>query len=308
METYKIKSPSRTPNEINKSFYNERSVLDIYFSDPAFKSPQLTEKEKIELLTVFHGSGATKTKEEAKEKLIYSSLRLVVLISKDYEHLGLDKMDLISEGNLGLIKAIERYDVTKVCKFSYYAGLWIRQRMIRALEKGARTIRIPNPIVQLKINIEKFKEKHQCLRGKKPSENAICKYLKITKSKFKKVQQVELSCSSLNAKSLGDNLVRGSIAEFGDFIEDTRILWPNIAAEKKETKSILRTTLNKLSERERKIICFRFGLDNLKEETLDEIGKRYKVTRERIRQIEALAIKKVKKIMEKQMEISIYEK
>lgn len=307
METYKIKSLSRTPNGINKRFHDERSVLDVYFSDPAFKSPQLTEKEKIELLTVLHGSGATKTKEEAKEKLIYSSLRLVVLISKDYEHLGLDKMDLISEGNLGLIKAIERYDVTKVCKFSYYAGLWIRQRMIRALEKGARTIRVPNPIVQLKINIEKFKEKRQCLHGKKPSENAICKYFKITKSKLKKVQQVELSCSSLNVKLLGDGPVK-NLFEFGDLIEDTKILWPNIEAEKKETKSILRATLNKLSERERKIICFRFGLDNLEEETLDNIGKRYRVTRERIRQIEALTIKKIKKIMEKQMEISIYEK
>lgn len=281
---------------------------DVYFREPNFRLPQLTDKEKANLFNEIKNGDTQEKKDKARETVILSNLRLVVLISRDYENLGLDRMDLINEGNIGLMTAVERFDVSQTCKFSYYAGLWIRQRMIRALERGARTIRVPNPVVQLKINILRFCDAHENEFGVIPSNEAICKKFKITDEKRARAISVFLFSPSLNATCHISQAHASFKEEFGSFVEDKRALPPNKIIERAEVFSILNSIINQLSERERKIIYLRFGLKNNDEETLDSIGKKFKVTRERVRQIEAVAILKIKKMMHKQMEIKNHEK
>lgn len=281
---------------------------DFYFREPNFKLPQLTDKEKANLFNEIKNGDTQEKKDKAREAVILSNLKLVVLISRDYENLGLDRMDLINEGNIGLMTAVERFDASQTCKFSYYAGLWIRQRMIRALERGARTIRVPNPVVQLKINILRFCDAHENEFGVIPSNEAICKKFKITDEKRARAISVYLHSPSLSAKSHALQTSASFKEEFGSFIEDKKTLPPNKIFERVEMFSILDSIMNQLSERERKIIYLRFGLKNNGEETLDSIGKKFKVTRERVRQIEAAAILKMKKMMHKKMEIKNHAK
>lgn len=281
----------------------EKSQLDVYIANFSLKFPLLTEKESKKLVEVFRNGKNAQEREGAREKLICSNLKLVVLISRDYDNLGVDKMDLISEGNIGLMTAVERFNPKKSCRFSYYAGLWIRQRMLRALERGARTIRIPNPVVQLKINALKFIEKYEDDFGIKPEDETICKKLKVSKLKLKRALEVSLTTTSLNklvGGSVGDS---SDLLELGCLIEDEHSRPANKIVEKKEIYTILDSILNGLSEREKKIIYLRFGLKNNDKQTLESIGKKYKVTRERIRQVEAIALKKIKKSFEKYSEV-----
>ena len=244
----------------------------------------LTSEEEVDLAKKMAAGD-----ENAKRKLAEANLRLVVSIAKRYVGRGMLFLDLIQEGNLGLIKAIDKFDYEKGFKFSTYATWWIRQAITRAIADQARTIRIPVHMVE---TINKYvRISRQLLQelGRDPKPEEIAERMGITIEKIREIQKI-----SLDPVSLETPIGEEEDSHLGDFVEDEGALSPPESAAFMLLKKQLEEVLDTLTDREKKVLALRFGLDDGRSRTLEEVGKEFGVTRERIRQIEAKALRKLK--------------
>ncbi|MDD5431511.1 MAG: sigma-70 family RNA polymerase sigma factor [Candidatus Omnitrophica bacterium] len=253
--------------------------------------PLLSASEEVDL-----SKKIKKGDEHARKAMIRANLRLVINIAKRYMHLGIPLLDLIEEGNLGLMKAVDRFDAKKGFRFSTYAAWWIKQGITRSIAEQGKMIRVP---VYMNDLIAKWRKKKEHLAQKNkaiPSDEEIAKRLKLSKDKVEQINfWIASTTSSLDAPIGEDNE-----SQVSDLIEDTDAVAPDAGIEKMFDKERLSSILEIMSERERSVLDMRFGLIDSKPHTLAEVAKKLGVSRERVRQIEELALKKLRKFVKTQ--------
>lgn len=268
---------------------DERSNLQLYVNEIR-RTPLLSVEEEIKLAArIKRGDKA------ARDHMIKANLRLVVKIAYDYKEMGLPLMDLISEGNLGLIKAVERFDPAKGGKLSTYAAWWIKQSMKRALANQSKTIRLP---VHLVDKIARMRRTVAALTdefGREPTNDEIAWEMQMPVNKIALLKTVSVRPASLDAPVGEDQ----DSATLGDLVGDENTVAPDADLGERNLRDNLRAMVDSLDPRESAIIKMRFGLDGHSELTLEEVGKKFKVTRERIRQLEYLALSKIRRQMAK---------
>ena len=283
----KIGLDSTLTDDLEMALSTEGIAIDdpvkIYLKEIG-RVPLLTTEEEIEL-----AQRMAKGDPYAKKRLSEANLRLVVSIAKKYVGRGMQFLDLIQEGNLGLIKAVEKFDYTKGFKFSTYATWWIRQAITRAIADQARTIRIPVHMVETITKVKKVSSQLLHENGHDPSPEEIAEKLNMPVDKVREIMRVAQDPVSLETP-IGEE----EDSHLGDFIPDDDAPAPAEAASHTLLKEQLNEVLNTLTDREAKVLKLRFGLEDGKARTLEEVGQRFDVTRERIRQIEAKALRKLR--------------
>lgn len=271
-ELLTIKEQTAADNSM-KLYFKEMSAISL-----------LTAEEEKELAEKAVAGDLT-----ARNKLVESNLRLVVSLAKHYQGCGISLQDLIQEGNIGLIKAVEKFDVSKGFRFSTYAAWWINQTIGRAIADQSKTIRVP---VHMTENINKLRKASRELTvslGHEPTDEDLASYLKLSEKEILEIKSYMTDVTSLDVK-VGED----EDATIGSLIEDEHCVSPEKNALKEAEREMLDDILSTLSPREKDVICQRFGLHNETPKTLEEVGKSYGLTKERIRQIENKALMKLR--------------
>jgi RNA polymerase primary sigma factor len=267
-------------------FENDNRTIRIYLEEIG-QIPLLTIKEEISL-----SRRIRKGDDAARQIMIQANLRLVVKIANTYVSTGMPLLDLIAEGNIGLMKAVDRYDPRKGGKVSTYAAWWIRQGIRRALANKSRTIRIPTHILE---RISKMRKADRALMeefGREPTVEDIAARLRVNPDTVRQWQVLVQNPMSLNAPVDGDNE-----AEIGDIIGDDNARAPYENLNHEQIHDEIETLLDTLDERTREVICCRFGLEGNKAQTLEEVGARFKITRERVRQIQRTGLTRLREMI-----------
>lgn len=280
------KGYEKTAEESENSFTERGNAEDpvrMYLKEIG-RIPLLSSEEEIELAKRMEEGD-----EEAKKKLSEANLRLTVSIAKRYSGRGMQFLDLIQEGNLGLIKAVEKFDYRKGYKFSTYATWWIRQSITRAIADQARTIRIPVHMVETMNRVNRTSRRLLQEYGREPTPEEIAEAMNLPVERV-----LEISKISQEPVSLETPIGEEEDSHLGDFIQDVHIPVPADEAAHTLLREQLEKVMDTLSEREQKVLALRFGLEDGKPHTLEEVGREFQVTRERIRQIEAKALRKLR--------------
>ncbi len=255
--------------------------------------PLLTPEEEVKL-----AAQIKRGNKKAREKMIKANLRLVVKIAHDFGNYGLPLLDLISEGNIGLMKAVERFDPKKGGKLSTYASWWIKQSIKRALANQSKTIRLPVHLVDKIGKIRRVSAQMTEELGREPADEELADELGLSVAKVAHLKSVGVRPASLDARINADDET-----PFGDLVSDERAEDPFEALRDKDLRGEVGDLLGALDMRERKIIAFRFGLGGGRERTLEEVGTKFGVTRERIRQLQNIALQKMRKALRKREEL-----
>jgi RNA polymerase primary sigma factor len=272
-----------------RMYLREIGRVPLLTAEEEVRLAQLMERGKAEAAKPNPNRRIIEEGEEAQRRLTEANLRLVVSVAKKYIGRGMSLLDLIQEGNIGLIRAVEKFDYTKGYKFSTYATWWIRQAITRAIADQARTIRIPVHMVETINRLIRISRRLLQDLGREPTSEEIAEQMEISPEKVREIIKVSQEPVSLETP-IGEE----EDSHLGDFIEDHTALAPADAASHQLLKEQVEDVLASLTERERKVLQLRFGLDDGRSRTLEEVGKEFHVTRERIRQIEAKALRKLR--------------
>jgi RNA polymerase primary sigma factor len=275
------------PAEAERTSYDGDTAFHLYLREIG-QTPLLTPKEEIEL-----ARRIKKGDRRAREQMIKANLRLVVKIARDYESYGLPLLDLINEGNIGLMKGVERFDPKKGAKLSTYAAWWIKQSIKRALANQSKTIRLPVHVVDKLFHLRRAATKLEEVLGREPSDEELAEELHYTVARVKQLRRAAVRPTSLDAP-IGDDETN----HVADVVKDENADTPYEQLEEKTNNALVHEMIETLDARERAILRQRFGLDGDDRKTLEEIGEQFGVTRERIRQIEELALRKLRKRMQ----------
>lgn len=250
----------------------------------------LTVEQEIELAERIKAGDV-----KAREHMIKANLRLVVKIAHDYDGLGLPLLDLINEGNIGLMKAVERFDPTKGAKLSTYGSWWIKQSIKRALANQGKTIRLPVHLVDKVSKIRRLTMKMHEVLGRDPTDEELGEELGLTAARVAQLRTAAIRPASLDAPIGND----GDSSSYAEIVRDDKAELPDSTFRDKNIHGLVREFLSTLDEREATILEYRFGLDGGDERTLEEVGQKFGVTRERIRQIQNIALRKLKRMIQK---------
>lgn len=295
IEVLEAKTEEETEVETKLSLHEQLDILARKVRKRAADPVRmyLTEIGKVALLTkeeeILLAKRVEQGDEASVEKLIRSNLRLVVSIAKKYLGRGLSMLDLIQEGNMGLMKAVKKYDWRRGFKFSTYATWWIRQAITRAIADQARTIRVPVHMIETINKFHRISRQMAQELGREPEPEEVAKKMGLDPDKGREILKIAQEPTSLQ-KKVGED----DDSELSDFIQDDMVLSPDEAASAELLKEQMRDVLDTLTPRERKVLELRFGLEDGRGRTLEEVGRDFGVTRERIRQIEAKALRKLK--------------
>ena len=300
--TVKEPEPARVPRDIelapppapeinprDRQAYDGDSAIKLYLREIGLVS-LLTIEEEIEL-----AAKIKKGDKKAREQMIKANLRLVVKIAHDYENYGLPLLDLINEGNIGLMKAVERFDPAKGGKLSTYAAWWIKQSIKRALANQSKTIRLPVHLVDKISKMRRVAHKLTELFGREPTDEELAEEMGMTASRVAQMRTAAIRPASLDAPISSDD----DSNTYAEVVQDENAHTPYQELEKDTVNRMLQEMVKTLQPREATILGYRFGLDGGSERTLEEVGDKFGVTRERVRQIQNIALKKMRKMIEK---------
>jgi len=277
-----------TPVTRERSSYDGDTAIKLYLREIG-QVKLLTPLEEIEL-----AARIKKGDRKAREQMIKANLRLVVKIAHDYEGLGLPLLDLINEGNIGLMKAVERFDPAKGGKLSTYGAWWIKQSIKRALANQSKTIRLPVHLVDKISKMRRMGMKLQEMLGREPTDEELAEEMGMTSSRVAQLRTAAIRPASLDAP-IGDE----ESNNFSEVVQDENAATPYQELEEKTVTAMLQEMVKSLDPREATILRYRFGLDGGSERTLEEVGQKFGVTRERVRQIQNIALTKLRKMIEK---------
>ena len=283
-----LKICQQTPSILNIVEKSEQSSLDIYLKQISV-IPLITVQEEIDL-----AKKISKGDEKAREKMITANLRLVVKIAQDYSNIGLSLLDLINEGNMGLMKAVERFDPSKGGKLSTYASWWIKQSIKRALANQSKTIRLPVHMVDRVTQIRRTTQQLSENLGREPTDDELAEEMKIPVARITHLKSVSKKPASLDSPINDED---GS--SLGDVVPDTKSISPLENLQSKSLVGDVEKVLASLEPREAGIIRLRFGLEGRDPKTLEEVGEQIGITRERVRQLQEQAIRQLRKNMNK---------
>jgi RNA polymerase primary sigma factor len=286
--TRKVVTETVPPSDYAHGAYEGDTAIKLYLREIG-QVKLLTPQEEIEL-----AARIKKGDKKAREQMIKANLRLVVKIARDYENLGLPLLDLISEGNIGLMKAVERFDPSKGGKLSTYSSWWIKQSIKRALANQSKTIRLPVHLVDKISKMRRMAMKLHEMLGREPTNEELAQELGVSPARVVQMQTAAIRPSSLDAPISDEDS-----HNFAEIVQDENAFTPYEQLEDKTVTSMLHEMVKTLDPREATILRSRFGLDGSNEKTLEEVGEKFSVTRERVRQIQNAALKKLRRMIEK---------